>query len=79
MNKLKLQGLAKRLRLAESRLYKIVNTADRRGYTGMVRSRGAFTDDPIYRKAMRHYDKAFEDLHRATQRARRKTKTRGSR
>ncbi len=75
----KVEALRLRFKRAEARLIKLVDTAGRRGYTGMVGSRGGFLDDPLYRKAMRQYDRTLADYHRASDRVRRRTKTRSSR
>ena len=78
-NPVRRQGLAKRLRLAEDRLRRIVETSDRRGYTGMVGSRGAFTDDPLYRAAMKRYDEAFDGFFKDIGRRKAATKHRTTR
>jgi hypothetical protein len=40
-------------------LEKAMRGADRRGYTGMVGSKGGLFDDPRVKAAMRAYDKAL--------------------
>jgi hypothetical protein len=45
-----------KLILIERNLLRAMETADNRGYTGMVRSRGALFDDPKVKTLMRRRD-----------------------
>lgn len=75
----RIEKLHTRMRVAERRVLKAIESADRRGYTGYMNSRGGLSDDPLWIKAMRRYNKTMLDYQKARVKARRKTKTRGSR
>lgn len=41
---------------AQKRLYRAMTAADRKGYTGMVGSKGSLFDEPRVQAAKRNYD-----------------------
>lgn len=45
-----------RLRSIESNLLRAIKSADKRGYTGMLRSKGGLADDPVVKALMRKRD-----------------------
>ncbi len=45
-----------RLRSIEANLLRAIKSADKRGYTGMLRSKGALFDDPKVKALMRKRD-----------------------
>lgn len=42
------------------RLYRAMSAADRRGYTGMVNSKGGLFDDPRVKAVKRRYDHVID-------------------
>jgi hypothetical protein len=49
-------GCQKKLKRVEQNLKRAIETADSRGYTGMLKSRGGFVDDPRVKSLMRKRD-----------------------
>lgn len=49
-------GCRKKLKRVEQNLVRAIEAADRRGYTGMMKSRGGFVDDPRVKSLMRKRD-----------------------
>jgi hypothetical protein len=43
-----------------ARLYRAMNAADRRGYTGMLHSKGGLFDDPRVKAIKRRYDHVID-------------------
>jgi hypothetical protein len=49
-------GCRKKLKRVEQNLMRAIEAADSRGYTGMIKSRGGFVDDPRVKALMRKRD-----------------------